>query len=165
MQLRLDERLPVDPLDLVEQVVIAEQFPFERTGDGELHFTAPGAWQDHAVWFAWSEGIETLHICLALEAKAPPARRAEIAELLLLLNERLWLGHFDVWSDDGAIVYRHALALPGGVAPAPSQIAAMVAAALEAGERFYPAFNFLIWAGKPPREAAAAALFDTAGEA
>ena len=41
----------------------------------------------------------------------------------------------------------------------------MLAAAREAGERFYPAFHFLVWGGKSAQEAAAAAMFETAGEA
>lgn len=153
------------PLDVVEQVVVAEQFVYERTSDGEVHFSAPGSWQDHQIWFAWSDGIETLHVCLALEAKVPDKRRAQVCELVALLNERMWLGHFDVWSDDGALVYRHALACPGGSMPTASQVAAMVAATVEAGERFYPAYNFLVWAGKSPEEAVSAAMFETAGEA
>jgi hypothetical protein len=44
-------------------------------------------------------------------------------------------------------------------------VAAILAAGVEACERFYPAFNFLLWAGKTPEEAAQAALFETAGEA
>lgn len=159
------EDLIPEPLDIVEQVVIAEQFSYERTEDGELHFSAPGSWQDHPVWFSWSPGIETLHICLALETKAPPAKRIEICELVAMLNERLWLGHFDVWAEDNAIVYRNALPLPAGAEPDPAQVAALIAAALEAGERFYPAMNFLVWAGKSPKEAVAAAMFETAGEA
>ena len=38
-------------------------------------------------------------------------------------------------------------------------------AARDAGERFYPAFHFLVWGGKGVEEAVAAAMFETAGEA
>ena len=37
--------------------------------------------------------------------------------------------------------------------------------AVEACERFFPAFQFVIWAGKTAREAIDAAMFETAGEA
>jgi hypothetical protein len=37
--------------------------------------------------------------------------------------------------------------------------------AVSAAERYYPAFQFVIWAGKSAREAMDAALFETAGEA
>jgi len=38
-------------------------------------------------------------------------------------------------------------------------------AALDTCERYYQAFQFVVWAGKPAREALDAAMFDTAGEA
>jgi hypothetical protein len=40
-----------------------------------------------------------------------------------------------------------------------------MAAAVSATERFVPAFNFLIWAGKSPRDALEAVMFETHGEA
>ncbi len=160
-----DFQTRADPLDVVEQVVTAEQYAYERAPDDELHFAAPGSWRDHPVWFAWSDRLQTLHVCLATGVMVQPDRRAALCELISLINERLWLGHFDLWSDDGAVVYRYALALPSGALPSQDQITAVIAAAIEAGERFYPAYNYMIWAGKSPQDAVAAALFDTAGEA
>ncbi len=164
-QLRSEPESHRDALDVVEMVVASEEFAYERTGDGEVHFTAPGERLSHQIWFAWSDAIETLHICLSLEAKTSAKDPSKSFELLALLNERLWLGHFDMWSEDGAIVYRNALALPGGIVPEPGQVAALIAAAVEAGERFYPAYNYMLWAGKTAQEAVMAAMFETAGEA
>ena len=44
-------------------------------------------------------------------------------------------------------------------------IRAVIAAAVSAADRFMPAFNFLVWAGKSPREAIDAVMFETHGEA
>jgi hypothetical protein len=41
----------------------------------------------------------------------------------------------------------------------------LVEAAIEECERFYPVFQFVLWAGKTPQEAIAAALIETQGEA
>ena len=41
----------------------------------------------------------------------------------------------------------------------------LVEAALDECERFYPVFQFVLWGDKTPKEAIAAALVDTAGEA
>lgn len=163
--IRYETSRSLEPLDIVEHVVSAENYPYERTHDDEVHFCARGDWGDHAVWFGWSEPTETLHICVALDVTIPDTRRRELCELLALLNERLWMGHFDLWSDDDALVYRHALALPGGGSPDHAQIAAMIASALEAGERFYPAVHMLLREGRSPLDSVAAALFETAGEA
>ena len=37
--------------------------------------------------------------------------------------------------------------------------------AIHACERYYPAFQFVVWAGKSAPEAMSAAMFDTEGEA
>ncbi len=160
-----DSTPATDALDIAENVVSSEGFAYERTQDGEIHFCATGDMRDHPVWFAWSEGAETLHICLALETATPDLRRRDVCELLTMLNERMWIGHFDLWSDEDAIVYRSALPLCGGVVPDHNQIAAMIAAAIEAGERLYPAMHVLLEGGKTPEEALGAALFETAGTA
>ncbi|MFC4725498.1 YbjN domain-containing protein [Glycocaulis abyssi] len=154
----------IDPLESVEQAVIAEQYAYERD-DTELHMAVPGEWRDHQVWFAWRPELDVLHVCASLELKTPPARFREVCELVTRLNERLWLGHFDVWAEDGSVVFRHALSLAGGETVSPAQAAALIVAAREAGERLYPAFHYLVWGGKSVEEAVAAAMFDTAGEA
>jgi len=154
-----------DPLDAVEQAVIAEQLPYDREEGGELHLSAPGAWRDHQIWFAWRPELDALHVCASLDLKATPNRYRDVCELAARLNEKLWLGHFDVWAEDGGVIYRHAVALPAGETVSQPQALAMLAAAREAGERFFPAFHFLIWGGKTVEEAAAAAMFETAGEA
>jgi hypothetical protein len=154
-----------DPLDSVEQAVIAEQLPYERDENGEIHMSAPGAWRDHQIWFAWRPELDAIHICASLELKTPPNRYREVCELAARLNEKLWFGHFDVWAEDGGVLYRHAIPLPAGEVLSPVQAALLISAAREAGERFYPAFQFLIWGGKSVEESAQAAMFETAGEA
>ncbi|MFP4519564.1 MAG: YbjN domain-containing protein [Oceanicaulis sp.] len=153
-----------DPLETIEQAVIAEQYPYERD-ELELHLAAPGDWRDHQIWFAYRPELDVIHVCASLELKAPDGRYKDVCELVTRLNERLWMGHFDLWSDDGSIIFRHAFTLPeaGGVSPA--QAAALIAAAKEAGERLYPAFHYLMWSGKSAAEAVSAAMFDTVGEA
>ncbi|MCR9130174.1 MAG: YbjN domain-containing protein [Alphaproteobacteria bacterium] len=165
MELETQEYQSVfDPLESIEQAVIAEQFPYERD-ELELHLAAPGAWRDHQIWFAYRPELDVIHVCASLELKAPDNRFREVCELVSRLNERLWIGHFDVWSDDNSIVFRHALTLPEAEAVSPAQAAVLIAAAKEAGERLYPAFQYLMWSGKSAAEAVAAAMFDTAGEA
>jgi hypothetical protein len=76
----------------------------------------------------------------------------------------MWIGHFDHWPKDGLVMFRHALVLAGGVEPAGSQCESVLATAVEACERYFPALQFVVWAGKPAREALDAAMFETSGE-
>jgi hypothetical protein len=77
----------------------------------------------------------------------------------------MWVGHFDLWLQDGMVMYRHALVLNGGVEASSTQCEALLATAVEACERYFPALQFVVWAGKPAREALEAAMLDTSGEA
>jgi hypothetical protein len=109
--------------------------------------------------------IEALHVACAFDLKVPDRRQAEMQQLLSLVNEQMWVGHFDLWAKDGLIMFRHALLLAGGVEAAGTQCEALLGAALEACERYFPAFQYVLWAGKSAREALDAAMFETAGEA
>jgi hypothetical protein len=48
---------------------------------------------------------------------------------------------------------------------APEEVRDLMEIAVSECDRFYPAFQFVIWGGKSPAEAIAAAMLDTVGEA
>jgi hypothetical protein len=154
-----------DPLDVIEQVAGARDWSFERAGDGEIAVSISGQWSDYHLTFSWREDLETLHLACTFDLRAAERQRPDIYALLGLLNERLWLGHFDLWSEDGTILFRHTLPLSGVSGVSHAQCEDLLDMAIDACERFYPAFQFVVWAGKSPEEAIAAAMFDTEGEA
>ena len=41
-----DVDFALDPLDVIEHVLSAENLAFDRTEDGDLAFTLAGAWKD-----------------------------------------------------------------------------------------------------------------------
>lgn len=154
-----------DPLDVVELVLASENLTFDRTEDGDLAFALAGDWKDYELWFAWRPEADCLQLCLSIDMRASKTVRAAAYELLSVINQRVWLGHFEVWSDDGEVVFRHALSLPAGERPTMAQAASMIDAAMEAADRFYPAFEFVLRDGRSPDEAIAACMFETVGEA
>ena len=64
-----------------------------------------------------------------------------------------------------ALVLLTALALPMGERPTLAQAASMIDAAIEASDRYYPAFDFMVRGNKKPQEAIDACLFETVGTA
>jgi hypothetical protein len=160
-----DTLIALDPLDVVERVLIAENLAFDRTDDGDLAFALTGDWKDFELWFAWRPEADCLQLCLSVDIKASRELRDSAHALINLINQRVWLGHFEVWADDGEFVFRHAMALPDGERPSMAQTASMIDAAMEAADRFYPAFDFLISGGKTPEESMAACMFETVGHA
>lgn len=153
------------PIDVVENLVHSNDWTCERVGDDELAVEIAGRWCDYRLFFAWHREAAAIHFSLALDMRVPEAKRAEVEGLLALINERLWLGHFDLWSDDGLPMYRYAVLLRGTPGPAPAQIEELVSVALSECDRFYPAFQFVVWGGKGPGEAVACAMIDPVGEA
>ncbi|MBI3451946.1 MAG: YbjN domain-containing protein [Rhodospirillales bacterium] len=154
-----------NPLDLIEEIVSANEWPFDRANDDELVAEVPGRWGDYRVYFAWSGDMSALHFSCALDLKVPRHRRGVVNELLALTNERLWLGHFDLSSDEGLPTFRHAVPLRGARGISVEQLEDLVDVALSECERFYPAFQYVVWGGKDPAEAVTAACLDPAGEA
>jgi len=163
IELARDER--TSPLEVVERMASANHWPFERAGEDEIALHVTGRWTNYQISFTWMSGIEALHVACAFDMKVPEPRLNEVQSLIALINEQLWIGHFDVWLQNGVVMFRHALVLAGGVAASDRQCEAVLGSALDSCERYYPAFQFVVWAGKSAREAMDAALFETSGEA
>lgn len=163
--LELTDRERVDPLDTVERIAALNEWSYERSGDDELTIVTKGEWTDYQVSFTWMGDIEALHLACAFDMRVPEARRGEVQRLIARINEQLWIGHFDVWTQNGLIMFRHALVLSGGSAATAEQCSALLGAGLDACERYFPALQFVVWAGKSAAEAMDAAMFETVGEA
>jgi hypothetical protein len=153
-----------NPLDLVEHIAGKHGWAMDRAGDDEVTLTVAGQWTDYHVSLNWRSDLETLHIASAFDAKIPDNRLNEVYRLVAQINEQLWLGHFDVWLHEGLIMYRHGLMLNGALATE-GQCEALFKLALEACERYYQAFQFVVWAGKGSHEALASSMFETEGRA
>ncbi|SHI61690.1 hypothetical protein SAMN02745194_00741 [Roseomonas rosea] len=163
--LAADRDRAANPLDVVEQIVSANEWAFDRRSDGEMAAEAPGKWCDYGLHFAWSTEISAMHFTCAFDMKVPAQARARLHELLALANEKLWIGHFGLEGEEGVPVFRHAVLLRGARAASVESLEDMVDIAITECERFFPAFQFVLWGGKPPAEALAAAMLDCVGEA
>lgn len=154
-----------NPLDTVERLASGNDWSFERSSEDEITILVTGRWTDYQVSYTWMGGIEALHLACAFDLKVPDRRRNEVQQLISMINEQLWVGHFDLWTNEGIVMFRHALVLNGGVEASRSQCEALLGTALDACERYFTAIQFVVWAGKSPREALDAAMFETSGEA
>ena len=154
-----------NPLDVVEQIVSANEWEFDRRNDAEMAAEAPGKWCDYGLYFNWSSEISAMHFTCAFDLKVPEKRRPVLYELLAQANERLWIGHFGMDSEDGMPVFRHSVLLRGAPGASAESLEDMVDIAITECERFFPAFQLVLWGGKPAAEALQAAMLDCVGEA
>ena len=153
------------PLDVVEHMAAGNNWPFERAGEDEIGLLVAGRCANYQVSFTWIGDIEALHLACAFDMRVPENRLAEVQQLVARINEQLWIGHFDVWMQNGTVMFRHALVLAGGLTASGRQCEAVLGTALDCCERYFPAFQFVIWAGKSAQEALDSVMFETAGEA
>jgi hypothetical protein len=154
-----------NPLDTVEELASAHDWLIDRSGSDEVTMVVEGSWSSLHLCLNWHEDLEGLHLACSFDLKVPPARREQVARLIALINEQLYFGHFDLWQQQGTLMFRHGLLLSGGAAANVAQCETLIRLALEACERYFPAFQFAIWAGKTAEEAIESTLLQTQGEA
>src|ERR1700704_4846237 len=123
-----------NPVDVVERLASMHDWSFDRAGDDEIAISVKGRWTDYHVSFTWMDDIEALHLACAFDLKVPEPRRSEVLALIAMVNEQLWVGHFDMWTKDGIVMFRHALLLAGGGEGAGRPSWALLDAAVETPE-------------------------------
>ena len=155
----------VHPMDMVERTLSLYEWQSDRGCDTEIAAQAPGKWSDYSLFFAWSDNAEAMQLTCAFDMRIHKEQRAAVHELLMLANERMWLGHFTLWLEEGQPMFRHALPLRGAQAPTIGQVQDMIETAIYECERFYPAFQYVIWGGRSAKDAMDMALLETVGEA
>lgn len=154
-----------NPLDVIEQIIAANEWACERRSDGEMAAEAPGKWCNYGLYFSWSQEISAMHFSCAFDLKVPAEQRDRLFELLAKANEKLWIGHFGLESEEGVPVFRHSVLLRGAPGASAESLEDMVDIALTECERFFPAFQFVLWGGKKPEDALQAAMLECVGEA
>jgi hypothetical protein len=175
-----DSDTTFDPLDMVESILTEEGLEFERTPEGDLGFALVGDWRTYEMWFSWRPEGECLQLCCSLDVETGAGRPlaadrlSGLYELLALVNQHVWFGHFEVFRDPEAtetgmgmydVVFRHTLAVSPLERSSVTASAHMINSAAEAVDRFYPAFDFWFKGVSAPQDAFAACLFETQGEA
>ena len=165
MEIELSDETEANPLDLMEEVASGYDCRVDRSGPRDLALGMEGHWCSYRVFLTWHPDVRALLYACAFELRVPENRRAEVAELLAIVNERLIIGHFDLWLDDGLVVFRHALMLRGISSASVEQLEDLMDISHNECERFYPAFHLVIWGGKDPVGAVEAAMLETCGEA
>jgi hypothetical protein len=165
-----------DPLDMVESILTEEGLEYERTPEGDLGFALKGDWRTYEMWFSWRPEGECLQLCCSLDVesaagKLTPERLPGLYELVCLVNQHVWFGHFEVFreGEDGEdaieVVFRHTQGLSLADRAAMLSGAHMINNAAEAVDRFYPAFDFWFKGAQTAQAAFGACLFETQGEA
>src|SRR5260370_9584471 len=118
-----------NPIDLVEEIVQANEWAHDRANDAAMVAQVSGRWCEYRMFFLWQQETSALHFSCGFDMKVPKVRRAAVYELLAAVNEKLWIGHFDLGLADPAPCFRHGVLLLGAMGASVAQISALAASA------------------------------------
>lgn len=153
------------PVEMLASLFEARGWTYEYVGDEEINGEVQGSWTNYQVRAICRPEDRVLQLLCLPDIRIPEEKRPAVFEALALVNEQLWIGHFDVWSNGGVLLYRHGFLFGDDGLLSPGQAQLLIESAIEECDRFYPAFQFILWGDKSPAEALAASLVDAAGEA
>lgn len=153
------------PVDMLTALFAARGWPFEAVSNEEMTGQIQGSWAKYQLRCVWRSEDNVLQLLCLPDIHVSAEKRSAAYELLAMVNEQMWLGHFDVWSNVGVLLYRNGAMLGDDGLLSLDQAQALVESAVEECDRFYPAFQFVLWGDKSPRDALECALVDAAGEA
>src|SRR5438045_8487076 len=96
MKLATAENVPAPehPLDMLEQAVEENGWPFERSARDEINLTVSGRWCDYHFCFTWREDLQALHVSAGFEMRVSKELRAAIAATPVSTNSQLRLRRF-----------------------------------------------------------------------
>lgn len=154
-----------NPIDIVETLAEHHDWDFDRVGHDQIAMSIEGNWRTYSLSLAWAGHEEVLRLICTFEMDPPEERVPELLKLLDRANDRMWTGAFTLWPEQKMMVYRYGLTLFGGASASPSQIDYMLRAAVQASERFYPAFQLACWGGQTAEESIGIAMAEAYGRA
>lgn len=155
----------VHPIDIVEHIAEFNDWEFDRMGDDQIAMAVEGQWRTYSITLAWSGADETLRMICTFEMEPPQERLSSLYEGLNAVNDQCWAGAFSFWAEAKLMVYRYGLVLAGGNIASPEQIDVMISAAVAASERYYPAFQLMVYTDKSAKEALQVAIAEAYGRA
>jgi len=159
------EAQELHPIDMVETLAETRQWEFDRVADDQIAMVVEGQWRTYSITLAWSGRDETLRLIGTFDLDPPEEALPRLLDVLNRCNDLVWAGAFTYWHEQRLMVWRYGLVLSGGQIAAPEQLERMIATALQAAERFYPAFQLVCWTGEEPEAAMRMAIEEAYGRA
>jgi len=142
-----------NPLDTIENIFQKDDISFDRRSDNELVAEVLGKWDNMLVFFAFEEHMRCLHISCLLNIENSNVDRSKMFELLAMLNESLWLGHFSYWNEHKMPIFKHSIILQDEEELFYDKISKIIELSIMECERVYPIFNAVMRQNIAPSQA------------
>ena len=160
-----NEKILYNPLDMIEDMIIVNNWEYDRRAEENLYVEVGGEWCDYQLSFSHSSELSLLQISCAYDIRIPDNKVEKVYPLLAKMNESLLIGHFEIWGKEGWPMYRHSLPVPVDKYLCIKQIEDISLSSIQECDRYYPAFQYVAWGGKSANEAMSHTMLKTDGEA
>jgi|TARA_B100001750_G_C15481086_1_gene585478 hypothetical protein len=154
-----------NPLDLLEEIVKQNRWPFSRTSEKELVARFSGNFCEYNLCFGWVSTCSSMQFSCSYDLRVPERKIDKVSLLICLINDRLVMGHFNLSPHQGELSYRYTIPLRGLQSASVEQLEDIVDYALSESERYYSSFQHIMWGGGDPNKALQSAILETVGEA
>tara|TARA_B100000575_G_scaffold207868_1_gene169179 strand:+ start:8251 stop:8724 length:474 start_codon:yes stop_codon:yes gene_type:complete len=155
----------LNPIDIVEDVIYQKKWNFSRAADHELVAEISSQWCSYRLYFTWSENMNALSLSITFDIRFPETKLIKAYELMGLINENLWIGHFDITSKNGIPAFRHTILSSTETDVLHKKFEDMVDIAICECEKFYPCFEQVLFENITPRDAINFSKFEIIGRA
>tara|TARA_Y100001970_G_C14234567_1_gene860946 strand:+ start:904 stop:1392 length:489 start_codon:yes stop_codon:yes gene_type:complete len=159
------ENLILNPIDIVEEVIYEKKWSFSRADEYELVADMASKCCQYRLYFTWSENIRAISFTITFDLKFPQLKIIKAYELIGLINEKLWLGHFDITSKNGIPAFRHTILSNSDNDFLHKKLENLVDIALYECEKYYPAFQHVLFDEIEPSESISFTNFEVLGSA
>ena len=154
-----------NPIDMVESIFSTKSFEYERRNINEVVVEVQGKWTNMLLFFAWEASMKCLHMSCLMDVENSIEDRSKMFELLALVNENLWVGHFSYWTEQNMPVFKHSVFLNHEEEYFEHKISQLIDIAINECERIYPVFKVVMTKGMSHKEALYPIMMETVGQA
>ena len=155
----------LNPIDIVEDVIYQKKWNFSRAADHELVAEISSNWCLYRLYFNWSENISAMSFTVTFDLCFPKSKIHSAYQLLALINEKLWIGHFDITSKNGIPAFRHTVLSLSDIDLLHKKLEDLVDIGIYECEKYYPSFQQVLFEDIDPEEALKLSNFDIIGRA
>ena len=159
------DSISLNPIDIVEDIIHQKKWNFSRAADHELVAEIASHWCSYRLYFNWSEKINALSLSITFDICFPETKLRKAYELLGLINENLWIGHFDITSNNGIPAFRHTILSNSQNDILHKKFEDLVDIGIYECEKFYPSFQQVLFENIEPKEAIKFSKFEIIGRA
>ena len=160
------QTLPIgNPIKMMERFVDINDWRLHHASADEISVEVPGKWSDYTLTLTYQDSFDALHVNVLLDIFVIDQQFDAAREVISSLNQNIWMGHFDLLSADGSVIFRHNLPLRGTGGATPEQMEDLVDISLGECERAYPALFQIATGVVTPEVATASVLMETVGSA